>query len=294
MFDRFTKGVLWTLTALFFYSCGHGFAAAISSEVPIYEVQFLQYFASSILLLSFAGKKVLQKPTNIKLYLFRCSAGMGAAFSFMMSIRHLNLLDATLLNMTSPFYMPIIGMMWLKEKCSPFIWPLLGLGFCGMALIFPPSQGIMQPGAIFALSSGILSALALSSLRALSQRNEPILKVVFSYMMFGAILTGSICLFRWHSLTQKDCLLGILGGICLGINQICLCRSFRLVSSSSMAPFGYFSFLFSAAIGWFAFGQPIHIRVLLGALLICATGIFTHRIHWMRQRLNQGTTTLRS
>lgn len=293
MLDRFTKGVLWTLAAVFLYSCGHGAAAAISSEVPVYQVQFLQYSTSSLILLFFSGKTAFEKPSNIKLYLCRCIAGMGTSFSFMMAVRHLNLLDAILLNTTSPFYMPLIGMFWLKEKSSILIWPLLLLGFCGTALILPPSKEVFQSGAIFALASGFLSALALSSLRALNQRNEPILKVVFSYILFGAVTTGIMCLFSWHPLSGREYFLGIVGGICLGTNQICLCRSFRLATSSSLAPYGYFSFLFSAAIGWFVFDQPIHFPVALGALLICITGILTHRIHWMQQRFHQRTTAFR-
>jgi drug/metabolite transporter (DMT)-like permease len=280
-----SKAILWTLAAVFFYSCANGAAAAVSSKVPVCQVQFVQYLSACLLLFFFAEKKTLQKPTNIKFYLFRCVAGMGTAFSFMMAIRHLNLLDATLLNMTSPFYLPVIGAMWLKEKCSPMIWPLLALGFCGTALIFPPSKEVFQTGAIFALASGILSAFSLSALRALSQRNEPVAKVVFYYMAFGTVFMGSICLFNWHPFSGIECLLGIFAGLCLGINQICLCRSFSLATPSSLSPFSYFSFLFSAAIGWLVLGQPIDSHVILGAVLICVTGILTHRTHWMRQRL---------
>jgi drug/metabolite transporter (DMT)-like permease len=284
---NFSKGVLWTLAAIFFYSCGHGAVAAISAEVPVYQVQFLQYLTACPLFFLFSGKRTFEKPTNIKLYLFRCIAGISASFFFMMAIRHLHLLDATLLNMTSPFYMPIIGGMWLKEKCSPLIWPLLALGFLGTALIFPPTKEVFQPGAIFALVSGLFSAVALSSLRALSQRNERTSKVVFSYMAFGMIVTGTMCLFHWHPLSVRECFVGIFGGGCLGLNQICLCRSFRLATASSLAPMGYFSFVFSAAIGWLVFHQPIHFRIVLGALLICITGVLTHRVHWMQQRIHQ-------
>ncbi len=282
-----SKGVLWALAAAFFYSCGHAAAAAVSSEVPIYQVQFLQYLTACLLFFFFSEKKPLEKPMHIKLYFFRCITGISASFSFMMAIRHLNLFDATLLNMTSPFYMPVIGSMWLKEKCSPLIWPLLALGFCGTALICPPTKEVFQIGAVFALASGLFSALALSSLRVLSQRNEPTSKVIFSYMAFGTIFTGAMCLFHWHPLSGSECVLGVMGGVCLGVNQICLCRSFRLGTASSVAPIGYLSFFFSAGIDWLVFNQPIHFHIILGALLICATGILTYRVYWMQQRLPQ-------
>ncbi len=278
-----SKGIFWVLLAVFFYSCGHGAVATISPEIPVVQIQFLQYLSASVFLLFFLGKKSLQKPTNIKLYLFRCLMGVGAAFTFMAAYRQLNLFNATLLNMTSPFYMPVIGALWLKEKYSPLIWPVLALGFCGTALIFPPSKEMFQTGAIFALASGLLSAIALSSLRALSQKNEPAAKVVFFYMAFGTIFTGCICFFHAQPLKVTDCMLGIFGGLCLGINQMCLFRAFQLATTSSLAPFAYFSFPFSAMIDWFIFDKPIQFQVLLGAILIGCCGILTHRIYLLRQ-----------
>jgi drug/metabolite transporter (DMT)-like permease len=284
---NFSKAVLWTLAAVFFYSCGHGASAAISRDVSVYQIQFLQYSSASLFLFFFFKSTLLQKPSNLKLYLFRCATGMASAFTFIMSIRHLNLLDATLLNITSQFYMPMIGTIWLKEKYSKLIWPMLLLGFCGAALILPPSKQMFQTGALLALSSGLFSALALSSLRALSQRNEETTQVVLFYLIFGTIFTGTMSFFQWHPLTQKEHLLGIFGGLCLGMNQVCLFRAFKLAMASSLAPFNYFAFFFSAIIGWLVFGQPIQFNTLLGALLIGASGILTHQIHSSRQTVRQ-------
>ena len=55
----------------------------------------------------------------------------------------------------------------IKERVSPFLFICIGVAFVGTVLIISPSFEAVEVNAIYALISGVLSALAYLSIRQL-------------------------------------------------------------------------------------------------------------------------------
>ena len=280
------RGLLYGLTAAFLFACVGGISLFLSEEIPVSQILFIQNVVSLLVLLPFFNS---WKPTaNHGLYLFRSAASALSAFAFTASLRDLDLVDATLLNMTSPFLLPLIGFIWLKEKIHWAIWPILGLGFYGASLIYPPSRGMFQFGGMFALASGLFTALSLSSMRKLHQRNESCMQIILVMTCFGILVTGVTSVFSWQPLTGEEWLLAASGGVLFGINQLFLTKSFQLLPIGFLAPIAYSVLPFSALIDSIVYREPIELTTGIGALFICLSGFLASRVFPERSPLQDG------
>ncbi len=277
------KGLLCGLTAAFLFACIGGISLFLSEEIPVSQILFIQNAVGLLILLPFFPS--FQPTSNHKLYLFRSAAGALSSFAFTSALKDLDLVDATLLNMTAPFFLPLIGLIWLKEKVHWAIWPLLGLGFYGASLIYPPSRSMFQFGGFFALASGFLTALSLSCVRKLHQKNEPCMQIVIAMALFGVLFNGTLCLFSWQPMSSEEWLLAIGGGVFLGMNQLLLTKSFQLLPIGFLAPISYAVFPFSALITGFIYREPVDLTTWIGALLICCSGVLARRFSAERSPL---------
>jgi len=71
------------------------------------------------------------------------------------------LLNATLLVNTSPFFIPFLLMLFLKEPINHRLWWRIVLGFVGIIIILNPTAMIFQWHALLPLISSIFTGLGL-------------------------------------------------------------------------------------------------------------------------------------
>jgi len=284
MTRELSRGVIFGVAAAFLFSCGNGLIAAFSHQIPTNQILFIQNGIAFIFLLSIVGKNRFfeERPSYIGLYTFRGLVGFGSTFLFACSLKYLDVVDATLLNMSAPFFMVLLGMVWLKERPSHFIWPVLFLGFYGTSLICPPSSNISTKGVWFAFISGLLSALALTSVRKLNQKNESPIKIALVLLLFGAVLNGSMSAFNWQSMSQLEWQLALGSGLCLSLNQFCLSLAYRWTNATTLAPIAYSVIPFTMIINALFYSSAMGLPEILGAALIFLSGILAHRISLKR------------
>jgi len=75
----------------------------------------------------------------------------------------------TLLNNTTPLFIPVITLLWLKIKIDEKIWWGILVGFVGIILILRPSAvGLIKEGDLYGLAAGIFLAIAYVALKILT------------------------------------------------------------------------------------------------------------------------------
>ena len=79
---------------------------------------------------------------------------------------------------------------------------------------------------------------------------------------------------EWVTPPAEDLAILIGIGVLGGVAQIFMTEAFRLSPPSIIAPFDYTAMLWALLFGWLVFGTFPAISVLLGAALICASGLF--------------------
>ncbi|PJC70679.1 MAG: EamA family transporter, partial [Zetaproteobacteria bacterium CG_4_8_14_3_um_filter_59_5] len=116
-----------------------------SESLPQSEVVFFRNFIALLMLLPLLRhNRVSLKTRRFDLHLLRGISGLCAMYLYFIAINGLHLSDALLLNYTSPVFIAIFAVLWLKEQWTMPRRIALGLSLIGLALLFHPSAGIFS------------------------------------------------------------------------------------------------------------------------------------------------------
>ena len=105
-------------------------------------------------------------------HLLRAAFGLAAMYCFFRALSVLGLGEAMVLNYSTPLFIPFVAWLWIRERPSPLLLPVIGLGLLGVLLILRPDTLLAARGdaateaRLFGLASGLLAfpAVAVSSL----------------------------------------------------------------------------------------------------------------------------------
>jgi len=184
--SRLALGITICLIAYVFFVTASSLVWSFKKTFPTIQIIFFLNFISLICILPIALRKGVQrlKTEVLPIHFLRDVSGVLSYYLYYVAIRFLNLTDATTLNYTAPFFVPIIWWIWMREKIDLHVWWSIIVGFIGVAVILNPNRQIFQEGFVFGLFAGILSAIAFASLRVLNVKKEPMSRTLFYYFDF--------------------------------------------------------------------------------------------------------------
>jgi drug/metabolite transporter (DMT)-like permease len=270
----------WVIFALFSAASFASLATCVriaSGELPQSEVVFFRNFIGLLLLVPFAIRQKLSLRTNhLRLHLFRAGAGITAMYLYFYAIVHLPLTDAVLLNYTSPLFVSLFAVIWLKEELSRNRKLSGILGLVGVLCLFHPSSASASLAGLSGLLSGLMTGLALTSVKRLSN-TEPGLRIVIMFALLASIYTAIPMLweFTLPSGTIWIWLIAIGGFGNLG--QLSLAYAYKLAPASQVSPLGYSGLLFAGLIGFFLWQETPDYWMGVGTCIIVIAGILVAR-----------------
>lgn len=275
---RLTLGISLSLLAYVFFVTASSIVWSFKATFPTIQIIFFQNIVSLLCILPIAlrnGPHAL-KTEVFPIHLLRDAAGVTSYYLYFVAIRYLNLTDATTLNYTAPFFVPIIWWIWMREKIDLHIWWSIIVGFIGVAVILNPTRQIFQIGFAFGVLAGILSAIAFSALRVLNLKREAMSRTLFYYFLFGTILSSPFAAIYWvhPSGRQWFKMLGV--GLATVIAQMLLTFAYRYGTASFLSPLGYSTVIYAAISSWLIFHTPPDFRSLIGMVLIVIGGTLTY------------------
>lgn len=286
---RLALGIAISLLAYVFFVTASSLVWSFKGQFPTIQILFFLNIVSFLCILPIAlrqGHHRLQ--TNyLSIHLIRDIAGVLSYYLYYVAIRYLNLTDATTLNYTAPFFVPIIWWIWMREKIDLHVWWSILVGFIGVAVILNPTTQIFQEGFVFGLFAGILSAVAFAALRILNLKKEPMSRTLFYYFLFGIILTAPFAFVYWvhPSGMQWVKMIGI--GVATVVAQMLLTIAYRYGTASYLSPLGYSTVIYAALSSWVVFGIRPGFRSILGTLLIVFGGTLTYILKKKPEKLSE-------
>ncbi len=241
------------MCALFSAACIASMAACIrivSVELPKSEVVFFRCFIGLLLLVPFAIRQKLSLSTNrFGLHLFRAGSGVVAMYLYFYAIAHLPLGDAVLLFYTSPVFVSLFAVIWLKEKMTRNRKFSVTLGLIGVFFLFHPSSASASLAGLLGLLSGLISGLALTSVKSLSN-TEPGLRIVILFSLLASISSAIPMLWEFTIPSGKIWLWLVAVGGLGTLGQLSLAHAYKLAPASQVSPLGYSGLLFAGLIGF--------------------------------------------
>jgi drug/metabolite transporter (DMT)-like permease len=219
-------------------------------------------------------------------HLWRGTVGVVALWLWFYAIAILPLATAMTLNYMAPIWIALIllcaGWWHAKDRVE---WPLMAaiaMSFVGVTLLLQPAFESQQlAGALTALVSGMLSALAYLQVRKLGLAGEPEYRVVFyfSVVNFLAGVIGNVASagtgpVTWHAHSSGYGVALLLAiGLCATMAQMAMTRAYRLGKTLVVANLQYTGIVFSSAWGVLIFGDVFDWHGWAGIGVILCSGI---------------------
>ena len=204
------------------------------------------------------------------------------------SVINLEFATAMVLTFSSPFFIVILSIIFLKDKVGIYRWSAIFIGFFGVVLIVQPGSDIFSFYSIFPILTAIAWALSVIILKFIPDGHSTA-KIQLYTLIFNVI--GGVVLFlltTGHAeiKSAQDFFLMTLTGILGGTAAILFIYSYRLISASKMASFEYFGIPSSFVLGWLFFNEAPWEQLFPGVFVIVFAGMI---IIW-RDKVKQKKT----
>lgn len=283
-------GALFLLVAEAMFAGVGAMIKHLSDELSTAQLVFFRNLFALLFLLPFMLKSSANelgntladrfKTQRLRLHLFRAATGITAMYCFMYVLGKLPLAAAVMALKTSPFFIPLIAHVWLKERVNGKMVGAIAIGFVGVAFILQPeiNRDLVYLG--IALFCALCVALTKCTIRKMST-SEPPSRIIF-YFCFIATLVSAIPLaFHWQPVSLISWL-WLLGLSVLALTgQWLMTSSFRFASPVFIGILSYSSVIFAMILGNLIWNETINPASLVGiAIVLYAISVNT-RQKWL-------------
>lgn len=214
------------------------------------------------------------KTTEFRFHAIRGGVGVAAMSCFFYILGNMNFTEAILLKLTTPFFIPLVALLWLGERSSPLTLWAIAIGFVGVIFIVDPqNKGWTDVDLVLVgLLGAVLAAVAKVTIRRM-RGSEPSLRIVFYFSVFATLFSAPFAAAAWKapSATQMLWLFGLASIATIG--QLLITSAYRRVSAGKIGQFTYTSLIFSSTMGWMIWDEALTISIILGMLCIVGAGL---------------------
>ena len=254
------------------------FAKAAAPGSPAQVNVFFQNAVAFVVLAPFALRHGLKplKTRRIGMHVLRAFSGSASWLALFIAINLMPLTNAVLLAYSAPIILPLIAWLVTRQRITGPVWIGVVLGFVGIALVLHPSNAELGWGAPIALFGAVMVAMALLSVRWLSE-TEPDQRIMFFYFSISTLMTLPLALIWWQ-MPEEWAWPYIIGiGLSLLASQVTIIIAYRYATPVILAPTIYLVIIFTALIDWIVWDrQPTWLEVG-GMVLVIVGGIIAMR-----------------
>ncbi|MCH8536710.1 MAG: DMT family transporter [Alkalimonas sp.] len=251
------------------------YSSGLASEAQI--VFFRNGFALLLMLpFLFTHGFGLLKTKRWHLHAFRALTGLVSMYCFFYVLGQLPLAQAMAVLLLSPFIVPIIARVWLKESPSQITLIAIALGFIGVLLALPAPAADLTWVLLIALAAACLVAMTKTTIRAMAS-TEPAVRTVFYFSLLTAVFSVLPLPFYWQPLAWQAWLAFLGMGALAAIGQLAMTQAYTLAPASDIGMWTYSSVVFAGLFGYFFWQEPVTMSWLAGVLVIFYAGYVTTR-----------------
>lgn len=269
---------LLLLSAEASFACVSALVKYISRDQPFEQLVFFRNLTAFLVLFPWLWRKGpgALRTQRLKLHLIRAAAGITAMYLFFYAIASIPLAQATLVLLLSPFLIPIIGWLWLRDYVARQTWLAIALGFVGVFIFLDPMNSSLSPIVGVAFLAAAFAAFTKTVIRHMSD-TESTSKIVFYFSTLATIASGIPLLWLWQPIPAQHWL-GILAmGLLAVYGQLAMTKAFSIAPPAKIGVFTYSSVLFAALLGYGLFDEELAWHMLWGAIVIVSAGYLAIR-----------------
>lgn len=194
-------------------------------------------------------------------------------FNFL-ALRDLQLALTVSIFLSTPMIVTMLAGPLLGEWAGLRRWTAILVGFVGVLIVIRPGTEGFSPAIIWSVLAALTHSLYSILTRKLAMR-ESQTSLLFYSGVFGTVLMAPPALI-YGQMPQSgfDALLLVSLGVFGLAGHALLVKASRLASASKVAPFIYSQLLWMTGLGFLVFGDVPDGWTMVGALIICMSGIY--------------------
>jgi len=292
--DAPLRGILFLVTGIAVFSTQDVIIRLLKDSVPVTEFVLLRSAFSLIplaALIAWEGGIAVIRTRRPWLQLARGLLLLGSYTTYYMAVVSLPLADAVALFFITPLFVTTFSILLLRERVRPSRWIALVAGFAGVVVIVRPGQGMIELGAVFAIASAVVYALASILTRKMRTTESSTGMVFWMSMVYlgGSSLLGlathdipapasadpAIAFFLqpWVVPAWKDLAWLAACGLVAIVGFICLVQAYRIAPASTVTPFEYTGILWGAFWGFVLWREVPDLWTLVGIGMVVGSGL---------------------
>lgn len=285
--DHVVLGMTAAMGAFFMFTVMNMFAKLLSANHSVIEIAFYRNLIASVpflvLIFGFGRREILvlhSKPAVVGMRAILGTVSLTVTF-FAYSL--MPMADTTALLFTSSLFIPILGVIFLKESVGPYRWSAVAIGFAGVLIMSRPSGEVYTLGVMVAMCAALMHAILQIILRYLGRYESPE-TVSFYFFVIGTFITALALPFVAvrPTMAEVPLLLGV--GLSGAAAQWLLSTAFRNAPAAIVTVFNYSGIVWAALFGWMIWTDWPLPTVMTGAAVVIASNIL---MIWRESRLGK-------
>lgn len=277
-------GIAWKVASAVVFTVMLALVKYVGDRVPVGQILFSRNFFGLIpvfiMVMMQGSVRRCLVTANPFGHVKRAATGVLAMGLWFAALQRLSLPEATAIVYAAPLFMVIFAALLLGETVRIYRWSAVAVGFLGVLVIVSPQfagganvTDAALTGVVLALTAAFFMALTTVFVRQLTATEETSTIVIYFFLTASLISLASLP-FGWVLPSTEDLLVLVLIGVLGGVGQIMVTNAFQHAEASVIAPFEYTSMIWAVSLGYLFFGEVPRTMVLVGALIVIASGVF--------------------
>ncbi len=272
--ERVVLGMSAAVGAFFMFTIMNVFAKLLSVNHSVVEIAFYRNLIASVpfLFIVFAlGHRdilvIRSKPAAVGIRAVLGSITLALTFA---AYSLMPMADTTALLFTASLFVPILGVIFLRESVGPYRWAAVAIGFTGVVIMTRPTGDIYLLGIMVALSAALMQAILQVVLRYLGRYESPE-TVSFYFFVIGTLVMALPLPFVAvrPAIAEIPLLLGV--GLSGAAAQWLLSTAFSNAPAAIVTVFNYSGIVWATLFGWMIWDDWPLPAVLAGAGIVIAS-----------------------
>ena len=257
----------------------------VSESLPASQLIFLRgVFATVLLLVIVQAMGATRQMGSLleRRVLLRAVLDALATVTYLTSLFHLPLGNATAINMAAPLFITLFAVLAFGERVGAGRWLAIAIGFAGVLLVVQPAGAAFNAYALLCLAGTLLHSSRDLVTRVIDPR-IPSLLVTLSTAIAVTLLAGAWgATQQWQPVSWQQLALLAGASVFLSVGYFLLTVSMRGGEMSLIAPFRYVGLLFALVLGYLVWGDVPNALAWGGITLVVAAGLYV--LHSERTR----------
>ena len=272
--DHVVRGMIAAMGAFFMFTVMNVFAKLLSVNHSVIEIAFYRNLIACIpflfLVFVLGKREILVIRSQPAAVAFRAVIGAISLTTTFAAFSIMPMAETTVLLFTASLFIPVLGVIFLRERVGPYRWVAVAIGFVGVVVMAGPAGNVNAIGIAVALVAALMHATLQIILRYLGRYERPE-TVTFYFLVIGTLVTALPLPFVYVTPTIAEVPLLFGVGLSGAAAQWLLSTAFRCAPAAVVTVFNYSSIVWATLFGWMIWNEWPIPTVLAGSAIVIAS-----------------------